>query len=271
MLKFGATEFVEATQFLCATHSLIAHLEATAKGPGKPLFTKVGRHVSGLDGQLEKLRDLCVPLGLTMTVRQIDRVLSSRTMDMPLELIKAETHNVYLRFRDELLDQSIYALRPGSVAYYERPFEGWSEVITRFGCSFDVEEARKCLALERYTASVFHLMKIVEFGVLEMQIFLKATDVKAHFGSVVSKLEDMVQKTKYDHVPEHLRHHLLFLGDVLSQLHAVKDSWRDKVVHVDARIIPSDTFTEQLAEGVHDATLLLMKKLADGLPAKLGS
>src|SRR3954447_23346239 len=102
MLKFGATEFVDATQFLCATNDLIRHLEATAKGPGTPLFTSTQRHVSGLDGHLEKLRDLCVPLGLTMTVRQIDRLLSSRTLEMPLQRIKAESHEVYLRFRDEL-------------------------------------------------------------------------------------------------------------------------------------------------------------------------
>jgi hypothetical protein len=66
----------------------------------------------------------------------------------------------------------------------------------------------------------------------------------------------------------HLKGHLQFLKDVLTQLHAVKDSWRDKVSHVDV-LIPTDTFTEEIALGVYEATLILMKKLADGLPPKV--
>jgi hypothetical protein len=54
---------------------------------------------------------------------------------------------------------------------------------------------------------------------------------------------------------------------LLPQLHAVKDSWRNKVSHVDGKIIPTDVFTEEMSAGVYEATLLLMKKLADGLPS----
>lgn len=85
---------------------------------------------------------------------------------------------------------------------------------------------------------------------------------------MLSKLEDMTQKNKYDHIPEHLKPHIQFMKEVLVQLHAVKDSWRDKVAHVDTRIIPSETFTPGLAMGAHNATLLLMEKLVNGLPAR---
>jgi hypothetical protein len=111
-------------------------------------------------------------------------------------------------------------------------------------------------------------MKVVEASVLELQMFLRAPDVKAHFGSVLTKLEQMIQRTKYEHLEERFRPYLPFLKDVVTQLHAVKDSWRNKVSHVDARIVPTETFTGELALGVHDATLLLMKKLASGLPEK---
>jgi hypothetical protein len=87
-------------------------------------------------------------------------------------------------------------------------------------------------------------MKVVEAAVLELQMFLKDKDVKAHFGSVVAKLEDMTQKQKYDHVSADLQPYLQFLREALTQLHAVKDSWRNKVSHVDTFIIPADTFTE---------------------------
>ena len=52
--------------------------------------------------------------------------------------------------------------------FYENPSGGWEDIIARFKCGDDVEEARKCLALGRSTAAVFHLMKIVEHGVLAL-------------------------------------------------------------------------------------------------------
>jgi hypothetical protein len=155
-----------------------------------------------------------------------------------------------------------------SATFYLKPLLGWDAAIARFGCSFDIEEGRKCFALGRHTAAVFHLMKVVEAAVLELQIFLKDADVKAHFGSVLTKLEQMTQQNRYEHVPTDLRPYLQFMREVLTQLHAVKDSWRNKVAHVDAFIIPTETFTPELAKSVHDATLALMNKLANGMPPK---
>lgn len=131
----------------------------------------------------------------------------------------------------------------------------------------DIEEARKCLALGRYTAAVFHLCRVTEAAVLELECFLdNAPDRKAHFGSVLRKIEQSSQKNKFDHVSEHLKPHIDFVRSILPQLHAVKDSWRDKVSHVDKLFVISDMFTPEIAFGIHDATLLLMKKMVDGLP-----
>ena len=119
-------------------------------------------------------------------------------------------------------------------------------------------------------AAVFHRNESGRTRLLEFQVFLDKTDPKAHFGSVLKKLEHIVQKQTYDQLPPHLKGHRTFLEGILAQLYAVKDAWRDKVSHVDF-LVPTDTFTEEIAVGVHDAALLLMKKLADGLPANTTS
>jgi hypothetical protein len=111
-------------------------------------------------------------------------------------------------------------------------------------------------------------MRIVERAVLELQAFLDKPDPKAHFGSVVSKLEHLNIKTRFNDLPEQMKPYRAFLIDVLPQLHAVKDSWRNKVSHVDGLIIPRDVFTEEMATGVYSATRLLMQKLAAGMPPK---
>jgi hypothetical protein len=68
------------------------------------------------------------------------------------------------------------------------------------------------------------------------------------------------KKTRFDFKP-----YAPFIQSILPQLHALKDSGRNKVSHMDGKIVPTDLFTEEMAAGVYDATLLLMKKLATGL------
>ena len=153
--------------------------------------------------------------------------------------------------------------------FYRDPIGPWWQVAKFFECRDDIEEARKCIALGRFTASVFHMMRVVEAGVLALQIFLEGRpDPKAHIGSVISKLEDMTQKTKFDHLPPVMQAKLPFLIEVLPHLYAVKRAWRDKVVHADSKPFPKGTFTEEKAVEIHEASLALMKTLGEGLFSK---
>jgi len=267
MLQVKADQLVDAAFFL-AQLRMVAHKVATIqmqKADNRPL-TQSERQASALDSYLADLRAECERLSLGFTIKHIDRCVNDDKLTS--QSIVSYTQEIFERFRDELSERKIYSLRPSYNAFYEQPLDGWELIVERFGCSFEVEEARKCLALERYTAAVFHLTRITETAVLELQEFLKESDIKAHFGSVIRKLEQFVQKDGYARTPVRLQPYFEFLEQVLTQLHAVKDSWRDRVAHVDTRIIPSDLFTEEMAMGVHDATLLLMKKLMAGLPTK---
>lgn len=222
---------------------------------------------NNLNGILNTLLDSKVPVShvVRMQVRDFQHRLSNVDRSRMPALVEHARITRQAVLND--LSQHLFLyVHSDASKWYMEPLAGWEQAIERFGCSFDIEEARKCMALGRWTAAVFHLMKVVEAAVLELQMFLKDKDVKAHFGSVLSKLEDMTQKARYEHVSASLQPYLPFLRDILSQLHAVKDSWRNKVSHVDARIVPIETFTDELARGVHDATLLLMNKLAAGLP-----
>ncbi len=105
-------------------------------------------------------------------------------------------------------------------------------------------------------------MQVVEHGVLALETFLKESDPKAHFGSVLARLERMVQKEQYEHLPDDIRPFKQFMIELLPQLHAVKDAWRDKVSHVGTAIIPIKQFSPEQALEVHAASLALMNKLA---------
>lgn len=170
-------------------------------------------------------------------------------------------------FEAEMKARQFFALSARMSSWYSNPTRGWEVVVDRFGCGDDVEEARRCIALDRPTAAVFHLMRVVEKGVLALQVFLKnPIDPKAHFGGVLCKLEAMVRKTDYEHVPDDLKPYLPFMKEVLPHLSGVKMSIRDKVTHADNRIIIRESFSSSKAKDVYHLSLGLMKVLARGLP-----
>jgi hypothetical protein len=213
---------------------------------------------------------LCSGIGLRLSVKKLQELKadwhSGARGDNWREVVSGAVAAAGWLVRSELEEELFLHVAPVAAEYYRFPLRGWEAVSDRFLCHFDVEEAGKCFAVGRYTASVFHLMRVTESAVLGLQIFLAAPDVKAHFGSVLNKIEHLLQKTKFEALPTHVKQHHGFLSAVLPQLHAVKDSWRNKVSHVDGKILPSDTFTEEMAAGVYGATKLLMQKLEEGLP-----
>jgi hypothetical protein len=258
-MRFHAMKAMEALE-------LIAKMEmASTLGYGQipsPTFYEV--HSKTFD----ELETVLCQLGLTGQAdkaAELGRFMRIHNATPGLTSIK----NLSLLIHHDL-DKFAFEAIPSDLAkYYNHPLEGWTGIIERFGCSWDIEEASKCLALVRSTACVFHLMRVAERGVLDLQTFLERPDPKAHFGSVVAKLDALNTKTKFQELPEHLKPYRDFLIEIMAPLHAVKMSWRDKVAHVDGKIIPSETFTQAMALGVYEATVLFMGKLAAGMPPKV--
>jgi hypothetical protein len=57
-------------------------------------------------------------------------------------------------------------LSPTERYYYEENNQFGLDVLRKFGeITTDIDEAYKCMAVERYTASVFHCMRMLEYGV----------------------------------------------------------------------------------------------------------
>jgi hypothetical protein len=258
MLKFYAHSFVAAFNTI---GQVSAELRAGRTIPTDESMRRLGADLGLLHRECEKL-------GLKFSTAQIRRLIN-KPLDRPetfAELLQ-RIDEIVQRIWDELNERTFIQIDQTTAEFYDPPISSeWSEIAERFKCSFDIEEARKCLALERSTAAVFHLMRITESAVLELQLFLDKPDPKAHFGSVLARLDTLNRKTEFKDLPDHLKQYRAFLIDIIPQMYAVKNSWRDKVAHVDGKVVPVDVFTHAMAIKIHDATLTLMQKLVDGLP-----
>jgi hypothetical protein len=110
-------------------------------------------------------------------------------------------------------------------------------------------------------------MRVTESAVLELGKLVDPHDYKPQFSSVLKKLDNLVQKTKWLDWPAEARPHKALFIDVLPRLYAVKDSWRDKVSHFDIHIVPTTaTSNRERATDIYNSTLSLMRLLAERLP-----
>jgi hypothetical protein len=129
------------------------------------------------------------------------------------------------------------------------------------GLSYDVVEAGNCLALSRPTASVFHLMRVMEFGVQRFGQKLGVPLVNEIVWQVIldqvsSKIRTMPEK------PAARKRIKESYADLAAHLYNVKVAWRNTVMH------PKRTYTVEEAERLFDTVKTFMGVLVKLLRPK---
>ena len=171
------------------------------------------------------------------------------------------------RLRDELEARKFLALSPTEARYYENWREGWEEIIDRFGdATRDIEEMAKCYALERYSASVFHSLQVVEHGVIELGRVICVKDHESAWNPTVTRLEEII-KTPWDKKTPFQKEHHKFLEQIRSLVEALKNAWRNKINHAhDKPILMTSDFSPKIAHEIMTATEGFMRRLATECP-----
>jgi hypothetical protein len=143
-----------------------------------------------------------------------------------------------------------------------------ASVVARFpAASDDIEATYSCFAYGCYPASMFHLMRIVEVGVLKVAKIARMKDMRPSWGAVLGHVEKIVLRTKYEDVARDVRPHLKMLGALLPQMQAIQRSWRNKFTHVEDKIIPMELgITEPIAIEILTAVEAFMRQLSHDLP-----
>jgi hypothetical protein len=257
---------IEAPKFLKAIERISTMLGVLSARPGMDISSPTFRTQIqvGFEELFGQLQDMELPLSANKA-RSITESINSGSKLSDLEHAFFELRS---RIREEMNLATICFVNAEDRQYYTRTkklalFEG--SLIARYpACIVDIEEGAKSFALERFAGCVFHLMRVVEVAVIELQELFDKPDAKAHFGSVVSRLEALFQKTKFDDLPQKVKDNHAFLLGVLPHLHSVKDAWRNKFIHADGRIIPSESYyTREMALEIMNATSGLMRKMAE--------
>jgi hypothetical protein len=218
---------------------------------------------------LGDLEEDCKALGMSASIGTIEymRNLLSDPIHVDERKLGRLANELHDRMIAESQHKTIFSLSPEETEYFSCPRKGWEDIIERFpDVVSDVEESRKCFALARYAASIFHSMQIVEVGLIELGTFIHVADPKSGWTAVAQDLKRIMAK-EYKDRSDFERNNFGFLEQVQGTVEALKNAWRNKISHAHGKLLLlSKDFSPEIAEEILFATRAFMRRLATGLP-----
>ncbi len=162
-----------------------------------------------------------------------------------------------------LISMKFFAIESRHNEYFSKknPFGG--DVPRSFPSAiYDIEEAGKCLALDRYTACVFHLMRVLEIALRALAKKLNDETVDPErnpsWERILNRIRCEMNKDKKDRSPEWLADEE-FLVEAAAHLQTVKNAWRNPTVH------PQNSYTVDEAGEIFQSVKAFMKHVAPRL------
>ena len=171
-------------------------------------------------------------------------------------LIRCETSLKQLIgcIRAEATTKSAMILPPEKAALYSPDNPLWGgEIRNKFPSAiYDIDEAAKCLALERPTAAVFHVMRVVEVAMKAISKCLGLQEPNnPNWGAYLKLIRDECESRGKSWTDWQL------FQDIWQRIDSIKDAQRNTTLHVETIHTPEE------AEFIFKATEGLMKKIAD--------
>jgi hypothetical protein len=165
------------------------------------------------------------------------------------------------RIDDELGLREFYAIPAGRREYFATPDLFGEKVATAFpAATLDIEEAGKCFALGRWTASVFHLMRVTEHGMDALSAHLGIIEKYKTWDKKVERLcEFLAEELRRGYDKSPFKGKLDFVKQATERLTAVQLALRNETMH--ARSV----YDEGRASEIYTAVRSFMMQLASEL------
>lgn len=254
MLKFYADRYLSVVRLMGGISVAVTHGMGVADA-GVTLVANNQKQQLAL--LLLSIREHCDDIGLTSTVDQINRILlksDSALTYLELETLHGELHN---RLEDELGHELLLHVDRKRAKYYDVHGFDSSVLVSFPAASLDIEEAGKCFALDRWTACVFHLMRVMEHGLRALADYLSVPCDFKTWDAIIKKMRSEVE----DYKKSSFKGNLDFIRQSLDRLTAVQTALRNEVMHA------RSFYDEERVSDVYTAVKGFMQQLGTELKA----
>ena len=137
------------------------------------------------------------------------------------------------RISDESSRQLYFRVSQDAVILLAKPLDGWTQTMARFhGAEEDIREAGACISVDRWTASVFHSMRILEHGLGALAGKFGVLFTRESWHKVIQGIEDAIAALREKPgLDDHDRENIMRCSSAAAELRYFKDAWRNHVMH----------------------------------------
>lgn len=204
--------------------------KATIKDEQRP---PVGAAVAGIVEATQQLYARAAKISAERLAHNVDHNAAFTWAELREAMVDIDS-----RLRDELglvklfvlSDQETIYLKPGSELFGQLIADRYPSMI------FDLEEAAKCLALGRSTASAFHAMRALEVSIRAIATFLGIDDptrpAERNWGTVLKAIKDAMD-AKYPAKKRMPGSEGCKVEALYTTLDAIKNPWRNGTMHAE--------------------------------------
>ncbi len=264
VLRFLAENFWKASQIITEwgeSGAITKYLP-----PSKILET-----VEALRKLQQNVRELGLPVA-AQELAKLDSAMASSVTDiqrLPQDRQKAEferiSANMRIRFdhvssviHSELSHRLLYAVSPEKQRYCEASWLADTPIAAAFPRAFDeLQRAGHCYAFDECTASVFHLMRVIDSGIRLVCHSLGETYDARNWDGIAKKIESEMTK-KYQDKAVDWRSQEPFYSGVVTDIRSIGRAHRNPVLHEIER-----NYTSPDARYLIDATVAFLTHLAE--------
>jgi hypothetical protein len=174
-----------------------------------------------------------------------------------------------------LSDTTFVGVDSANAKYFEQQHLFGEKVSAAFPVARgEIKDAGNCISVGLDTAAVFHLMRVVEYGLRELAIQLKVKKLITARGGVLKKTNTPIVYGTWEQIIKTLETRLAFLQnkpkkslkrnqkietchELLQDFRAIKDLWRNKVMHA------RDSYTKERSIDAFNHVRKFMQRLAE--------
>jgi hypothetical protein len=213
---------------------LEAHLATVAVQTTIVDATSTDKIIGTLIVRLQEMKIECEKIQLTATADSIDTLLDRWRRYSDKNLLREHCAGTSNCLHSELKRRVCFIMPKTSQDLYASPLKGWEPVAEMFPeAKDDIEEVSFCLAFGRHGGAVFHVLLVVEFGIIRLGKFLGVTDPKLGWDATCHTLDKILVDGR-NKCPRRLKKHFAFLELVNKDIQSMKLAWRNKVNHAAA-------------------------------------
>jgi hypothetical protein len=255
MEKFTAAAFYGIGQYLCEVRRNFEALDKSKASAAEP-----GAHAAGQGGKnLRHVQNECREIGLVISAKCIDFYFDRDQVGITLAEVIEILNQLERTIRWEMEEKLFMFVPPERASRYEIKEAFGAKVAKQFRpASFDIEEAGNCYAAARWTACVFHLMRVLELGLSAFAKEFSVPSDHTNWHNIIEGIESKVRnmgndpakaadwKEKQERYSQAANGFMFF-----------KDAWRNYTAHARGKYIDEE------ADSIYRNVRVFMQRLAD--------